>query len=101
MRYKIFKTSHKKLTIIAFLSVAILFSANLIVSNILATNGEQLRLLLQRTSNLKDQNSRLNQEINNNSALNTLEKKAQELGFIKSTQILTLSSQPPVAMHQQ
>lgn len=92
---------HKKLTAIAFISVATLLTANLLVSNILATSGEQLRRLQQRNKNLKDQNAKLRQEIINKSALRTLETRAHNLGFVKSTQTFSLSSQPPVAMYQQ
>jgi cell division protein FtsB len=98
MRYKIPSTPHRKLTTLAFISVVILLIANLMVSNIIATSGEQLRQLQERNKNLENQNSKLRQEIIQTSALNTLENKAYELGFAKSTETLTLSSQPPVAL---
>lgn len=101
MNQKTSQSPHRKLTAVALVSVLTLLIANLLVSNILATNGEQLRQLQQRSNNLQDQNTRLRQGIIEKSALHTLEARAQELGFIKSRQTMSITSQPPVAMHQQ
>ncbi|MCH7951364.1 hypothetical protein IH980_01315 [Patescibacteria group bacterium] len=101
MNRKPSEAPHRRLIAIAIVSVVTFLAANLFVSNVLATSGEKLRDLKRRQENLLDQNSRLRAEIIEKSALTALEDRAQKLGFVKSTQTLSISSQPPVAMHQQ
>lgn len=100
-QYQDLKTnSQKKLTIIAVFFVALLFAANLLVSNILATTGEQLKLLQNRKENLENQNNRLRQQIVNLSTLELIEEKAIKLGMVPVEDTLNLKDKPPVAMKQ-
>lgn len=100
MKRNISNFNHKKLVVIVIFLISILSGANLLVSNILATSGEQLRMLRQRKENLVEQNSRLREQVISFRALETIDARAQDLGLYKTENILSLSSQTPVAMHQ-
>ena len=91
---------HRKLTAIVVFSVTLLTLGNLLATNILATSGERLRNLEERTEELKEQNDRLRTEIIRLSSLETLQERATSLGLTTNIQTLNLPSQPPIAMNQ-
>ncbi len=82
------------------LFVVLLITANLVVSNTLATTGEQLRSLHTRRSNLENQNDQLKQLIVKYSTLETVEERAFELGMGKVEVTRNLQLNTPVAMKQ-
>lgn len=90
----------KKLTLVVVAFILALVIGNLLVSNTLATSGEQLKRLETRKANLLDQNQRLKARIVKETSLKTLEAKATEYGLVPSSQTLSLSSQPPVARRE-
>lgn len=93
-------SSQSRLTLAVLISVAILLGANLLVSNILATSGEKLRSLETRKENLMRQNNKIRQVVLESMALDNLESKARELGFVKSSKTLNIASRERVAMHR-
>ena len=97
------KTSHisnKKLLATSLVSVAFLVGANLFITNILATTGEQLRTLETRKKTLVEQNSRIRQKIVSESTLMKVEEKALALGFSTERQTVNLIPPKPVALNQ-
>ena len=92
------KNSQKSLSIIVLGFVMLLIAANLFVSNILATTGEQLRALQNRHQNLKNQNTRLKQQVVQMSTLAMIEKRAKEMGMTEIHETLVVSPEAPMAM---
>jgi cell division protein FtsL len=90
----------KRLAIVTTLIVLSLLGANLLVSNILATTGEHLISLQQRTTSLVDQNNQLQAQILKLSSLESIHEKAMAMGFYESDNILSISLQEPVALHK-
>lgn len=88
----------KGLSLIAAATIGILVAANLMVSNTLATSGDRLHSLLKRKQTILNQNSRIRQVITENSALRTIELKANALGFTPENQIMSLAIEPQVAL---
>lgn len=79
-------------------TIVILTLANLVVSNVMTTSGDQLRMLLARKQNLIDQNAYLRKEITGLRALRTIETNALSLGFTSMTETLSITSEHQVAM---
>ncbi len=87
-----------KLLIIVASLVLILALAQLVVSYYLATLGEKLRQLEAKAAQLQQENRVLAEEISNNGSLSKISLKAQELGFTRTTAVLHLTPQIPVAL---
>lgn len=100
IRYLSRLSGSKKLTVIIILIITLLVTGNLVVTNILATTGEQLTNLQLRKENLKLQNSRIKLQIISGSSLNCITAKAQELGMNQAEEVLNLVPQQAVAMNQ-
>lgn len=100
MRKKGKQRFNDKLVVVILGTTSLLLGANMLVSNILATTGEQLENLTQREANLSQQNQRLRKQIISLSSLDTIEIRALELGLQKTNQVISLSSMPQVAMNQ-
>ncbi len=94
------QTSKKALLIASLTSVAFLVGANLFITNILATTGEQLKSLEERKKTLVEQNSRIRQKIVSESTLTKVEEKAFALGFSTERQTINLIPPKPVALNQ-
>jgi len=94
------KRNHKtpKLLIIVTSLVLILALTQLVVSYYLATLGEKLRQLEAKAAKLQQENRALAEEISGNGSLSKISLKAQELGFTRTTAVLHLTPQIPVAL---
>ena len=65
----------------------------------MATSGEKLKQLQARKTNLIDQNERLRLQIVGLSSLGHINNEAQKLGLSRTEKVLSLTSQPVVAMN--
>ena len=94
------KCLHKKpkLMILVSLILLILVSVQLIVSHHLATLGGKLRQLEIKTVQLEQENRLLAEKISGSGSLARISLKAQELGFVRTTAVLHLTPQIPVAL---
>ncbi len=77
--------------------VSILAITHVIVSNGFVTSGKTLVDLERDITAFKEKNDDLRQQIASASALLTIEQKAKELGFEKSTATVFIPSRLPVA----
>lgn len=91
--------SSKKLSIIIISITGLLMGANLLVSNILATSGEQLESLINRKSNLVEQNNLLRKQVIMQGSLENILNKAYELGMLATIETQSITPAPPVAMN--
>jgi Tfp pilus assembly protein PilN len=78
--------------------VVLLAAAQLLVSHYLATWGEKVANFEEKALQLEQANQVLSQQINAVASLAEITKKAEELGFVRSTKIVHLTSQIPVAL---
>lgn len=78
--------------------VVILATAQLLVSHYLATWGEKVADFEEKAMILEQENQFLSQKINSVASLAEIAQKAEELGFVRSTKIVHLTSQIPVAL---
>jgi len=81
------------ITLTAFLSLG-----QLVVSHYLATMGEKLSLLEAKANQLERENQILEEEIKASGSLSKISLRAKELGFVKTTAVLHLTPQLPVAL---
>lgn len=77
--------------------VVLLGAANLIGTNLLATQGNELENLSMQTMNLEKDNLHLKNQISQSTSLAYVEQKANELGFVEINQTLAISGSIPVA----
>jgi flagellar basal body-associated protein FliL len=92
------KNKKQILLIFIVLLVCLLALGQLVVSHYLATMGEQLSLLEARANQLERENQILEEEIKAIGSLSKISLRAKELGFVKTTAVLHLTSQLPVAL---
>jgi len=86
------------LLIFIVLLVCILALGQLVVSHYLATMGEKLSLLEAKANQLERENQILEEEIKASGSLSKISSLAKELGFVKTTAVLHLTPQLPVAL---
>lgn len=91
---------HSKIVIFSIIIILLLSCANLVVSNSLATTGEELNKLHIRKNNLIAQNNYLKNEVIHFTSLALVEKKALISGFQRLDNVLNLTQDEPVAMNQ-
>lgn len=87
------KKSYRIFKILAFI-VILLSVFQIIVSNRLATAGEQLAEADKEIKILAEKNERLKKEIAVSSSLTTVAKKAEEAGFLKMENFIYLTEEP-------
>lgn len=92
------KIRQPKIMIIITAVVLILALAQLTVSHHLATLGGKLRELEAKINQLQQENGVLAEEISNVASLSKISLKAQEFGFVRTTAVLHLTPQIPVAL---
>jgi len=94
------KKNNKKpvLLILIILLTAFLALGQLVVSHYLATMGEKLSLLEAKANQLERENQILEEEIKASGSLSKISLRAKELGFVKTTAVLHLTPQLPVAL---
>ena len=86
------------LLIFVILLICFLSLGQLAVSHYLATMGEKLSLLEARADQLEKENQVLEEEIKTSGSLSKISTRAQEFGFVKTTAVLHLTPQIPVAL---
>ncbi len=87
----------EKLVSIIIFIVAALCLGEILISHHLVTAGEKLRLLEEKEANLKNEQRVLVEEIGQITSLSKISLKAQELGLVRTTQVLHLVPQLPIA----
>jgi len=94
------KSKNKKPIFLIFIVILVflLSLGQLIVSHYLATMGEKLSLLEARAKQLEKENQILEEKIKANGSLSKISSRAQELGLVKTTAVLHLTPQLPVAL---
>ena len=94
------KSKNKKPIFLIFIVILVflLSLGQLIVSHYLATMGEKLSLLEARAKQLEKENQILEEKIKTNGSLSKISSRAQELGLVKTTAVLHLTPQLPVAL---
>jgi cell division protein FtsL len=88
----------KRMPILIVCIVIVLSLIQLLISHSLATDGEKLRQVEERTSQLEQENKVLQGEINKDASLARIAQRAQDLGLVKTTTVLHLTPQIPVAL---
>jgi hypothetical protein len=86
--------------IIGFIPILILglIVVQFMISNELAAYGNKMGDMEKRIGSLSTQNQILEKQVALVRSLTTIEKKAYDLGFMKSTSYLTIQSSQPVAL---
>ena len=70
----------------------------LAISHQLATAGEKIRLFEEENAKLKEENRVLKEEVSLFASLSRISQQAEELGFLRTTQVLHLTPQVSVAL---
>lgn len=91
-------TRKPKLIFLVGVVLLILSSVQLIISHNLATAGETVRQLELKNSQLEEENRILSDEISKMGSLARISSEAKRIGLIKTTQVVHLPSEVPVAL---
>lgn len=89
--------NNKNLLVVIFL-VVVLAIVQLLISHKLATLGERVRQAEKIASKKEQENRSLEGEIGRMGSLTSISSHAQSLGFVRTTQVLHLVPQIPVAL---
>lgn len=81
-----------------FIAVVILSGSKVFVANRLVGASEKLRKLDIEESRLQNENQILSEEVRINQSINTIEIKAQNLGFVKNNRFAYLLPSPKIAL---
>jgi len=94
------KNNNKKpiLLVLVIILTAFLALGELVASHYLATMGEKLSLLEAKASRLEKENQILEEKIKASGSLSKISLRAKEFGFVKTTAVLHLTPQIPVAL---
>jgi hypothetical protein len=95
------KKSKKKknyLSMVIITTVLFLALAQLLISHRLASNGEIVRQLEQEATLLEKENKVLAEKISQFGSLRSVAVEAQKLGMKKTSQVINLTPQVPVAL---
>lgn len=93
--------SKKRFNLLALISIAflvVLLFLQVILSNRLASYGEELSALSKEENTLSLENELLLREIASQSAIATIAQKAQEMSFVSPTKFLIAQEEEPVAL---
>lgn len=82
---------------VAIVVVVVLGIANLIATNLIATEGARLNSISQETSNLVKDNHILETRLSELKSLTYLEERAKELGFVPASNIASINTPDSVA----
>jgi len=90
----------KKPKLVIFITslVVVLALLELTISYQLATTGGKMRQLEEKANSLEQQNKILSEEINQMGSLSRVNNEAKNLGLVKATNVVYLTSQIPVAL---
>lgn len=98
MNKKTKKTKKEKLTSLILGLVLILCLIQLFISHRLATAGEKVAELEVRAAQIEAENNLLEEEISQMGALSRVSQEAAKLGLVRTSSVLYLTSQIPVAL---
>lgn len=100
MTQKINKNKSRKPTLLIIISTIVVSLAlvQIFLSCRLATLGEKLRELEKRASQLEEENRIMVEKISEEGALSKISLRAEELGFVRTTSVLHLTSPLPMAL---
>ncbi|MBM3283322.1 hypothetical protein FJY90_03640 [Candidatus Gottesmanbacteria bacterium] len=83
---------------IVLIIIAIFLAAiQVFLLNTYSTTGKDLTRMSEEIQDTERENSRLSQKIASASSLMTISKKAQQLGFVYSSSVISLTSPQPLA----
>lgn len=88
--YNLFGRIRVRLLVALTVLVVGLFFTQLVFANSLATDGQKLAQIQSQVTSLEAQNMTLIVQIAQVSSLQTLSKKAQELGFVSPEKLIVL-----------
>jgi len=91
-----------KFNILHFIGMSILFLAmiKLLTFYWLSTDGEKIRQFENKAQFLEAENHLLMDQINQTGSLSIISSKAEQLGFVRTTRVVHLSTQLPVALRK-
>lgn len=92
------KSKNYPLTFVIIGLVIILSLIQLFISHRLATTGEIVKKLEAQASQIEQENALLEEEISQMGSLTEVSQKAEQLGLVRTSNILYLTSQIPVAL---
>ena len=78
-----------KVLVVASILAATLITAQMVFANNLATDGNKLSNVSDQITRLERENISLKVEIAQESSLSSLNKKAQDFGFVKPQKVIT------------
>lgn len=87
-----------KTTKIIYVTALFLGLVNLVASNVLATQGQELSSLNNEAIELQKENQYIKNTISKQTSLAELEKWADENGFVKVSDPIALTTPAPVAL---
>jgi cell division protein FtsL len=87
-----------KLLLVIIVIIVFLSLTQLAISHNLATAGEKVRQLELQAAQLEKENAAITAEINKIGSLARIAEEAQKLGLVKTTQVLHLTPEIPVAL---
>ncbi|MBI2029540.1 hypothetical protein HYT02_03940 [Candidatus Gottesmanbacteria bacterium] len=82
-----------------YILIAILAVFQIIISNRLASYGRKISDISVKTNEILLENERIKKNIASSSAILTLTKRAEDLGFTKQAEIFYIDEQYPVAQN--
>lgn len=82
-----------------YILIAVLAVFQIIISNKLSSYGRDISEISSKTNQILVENERLKKNIASSSAILTLTKRAQELGFSKKAEVLYIDSEYAVAQN--
>lgn len=97
-RKKLLNIKSQKLVILVTGLVLILSLIQIVITHNLATLGENVRALENEADQLGQTRRILTEEINKLGSLSTISIQAEKLGLVRTTQVLHLAPQIPVAL---
>lgn len=92
------KGKNHRLTFVIVGLVLILCLIQLFISHRLATTGEVVKEFEIKTSKIEKENALLREEITQIGSLTAVSQKAEQLSLVRTSSILYLTSQIPVAL---
>lgn len=87
-----------KLFGLVFILIFALLLVNLVFSNRMSTSGEEIEAVQMEIEKQQAENKALELEVTQLSSISGLLKRAENMGFVSSSQVLYLKGQLPVAM---
>lgn len=98
MKKNLKKEKTPKLILVIAVLVLVLALVQLAISHQLATTGDKIRHLEKETSLLDEENRFLSEQISQIGSLSKISTMAEDLGLVRSTQVVHLTPQISVAL---